>query len=465
MTGTFPPSPRRPASGSVTPSPGQPGGDFPGEQPDNFNRLVDGRYYGHPNPYRNECVFRDGRYQNVPADPDEMAPIFNLGNNRSANGTIEYLNGDAFCGDLQHQVLIADYSIGDNITRMQLSANGLSVVSSEPIAGGFDDPLPLTQDADGNVYVGEFGGDLLTVLEPVEVGCWTTEDPMPQAVLDSGGVALGGKIYVVAGKTSASPISTMRIYDPATGAWTTGPNLPGPAVENPAATTAGGKLYVFGGSTGPFSGAVTNAAVYDPATNQWSVLPSMPVARGGATAQSVGGSIYVIGGMDTNGASLASVSTFNTSTNAWGSVAAMSTRRDNPGSAVLNGSIYVFGGRTRNADGTVVDNQLATVERFNPSTGTWSAAAPMPTARRTMVVAVVNGRALVIGGERKPDGTAFAQNEEYDPLTNTWRTLKPLPTARHGAAGGVVNGVVYVIGGATNASTTSVVAVNEAFSF
>jgi large repetitive protein len=140
----------------------------------------------------------------------------------------------------------------------------------------------------------------------------------------------------------------------------------------------------------------------------------------------------------------------------------MGTRRDNPGSAVLNGDIYVFGGRTRNADGSGVEN-LGTVEVFDPGTGTWSSAASMPTARRTMVVVVANGRAFVIGGERKVDGTAFDVNEEYDPLTNTWRTLKPMPTARHGAVAGVVNGVVYVIGGATSSAATSVTSVNEAF--
>jgi N-acetylneuraminic acid mutarotase len=394
-----------------------------------------------------------------------MAPMHNLGNNRSANGTIEYLNGDTFCGDLQGQVLLTNYSIGDDVTRLQLSSNGLSVIDAESLVGGFDDPLPITEDPDGNLYVGEFGGNLITVLEPLGTGCWSNEDPLPVATLDAGGAALGGKIYVVAGKNGAGTFSTTRIYNPATGAWTTGPNLPGPAVENPAVTTANGLLYAFGGSTQPFSGAVTNAAVYDPSTNQWTPLAAMPVARGGATAQAIGNLIYVVGGMDTDGASLDTVSVFNINTGTWSSVASMSTRRDNPGSAVLNGDLYIFGGRTRNADGTIVANTLNTVEMFDPGTGTWTSRAPMPTGRRTMVVGVLNGRALVIGGERKVDGTAFSENEEYDPDTNTWRTLKPLPTARHGAVAGVVNGVVYVIGGATSASAGTAVTNNEAFSF
>ena len=62
-------------------------------------------------------------------------------------------------------------------------------------------------------------------------------------------------------------------------------DLPGAAVENPAVVDFGGKLYSFGGSTAPFSGAVDNAFVFDPATNSWTTLPSMPTARGGANAE------------------------------------------------------------------------------------------------------------------------------------------------------------------------------------
>ena len=36
------------------------GGNNPGEQPDILLRIEQGKYYGHPNPYRDECVFKDG---------------------------------------------------------------------------------------------------------------------------------------------------------------------------------------------------------------------------------------------------------------------------------------------------------------------------------------------------------------------------------------------------------------------
>ena len=454
VTGTYPPSPTPPCFGLADPALHN-----PGSQPDELFRIEQGMYYGHPNPYRAECVFKDGSSQGVPPLPNWSPPILNLGNSRSANGTIEYTS-DAFCGALQGDLLIANYSVGDDITRISLSADGLFVLSSETLVGGFDDPLPLALGPDGTIYVGEFGGaGQVTALEPVDLGCWITKQPLPESILDAGGTALGGKLYMVAGKTSAGHVSTMYIYDPATDTWTSGPALPGPAVENPAVAALDGKLYVFGGSTAPFSGAVTNAAVYDPATNSWTILTPMSIARGGATAQAIGGKIYVVGGLDANGVSLASVEVYDPATDSWSTAAPMSTPRDNPGSAVLDGKLYIFGGRNRG-----VNETLSTVEMYDPATDTWTARAPMPTGRRTMVVGTLNGRAQVMGGEKTSSGGTFPQNEEYDPITNSWRTLTLMLTPRHGAAAGTINGVVYVAGGGPigGSSFTDVV---EAFSF
>jgi N-acetylneuraminic acid mutarotase len=144
----------------------------------------------------------------------------------------------------------------------------------------------------------------------------------------------------------------------------------------------------------------------------------------------------------------------------------MSTRRDNPGVAALGGRLYVFGGRTRNADGSVVNGALTSVEMYDPGTGTWSARAAMPTGRRTMVVGRIGtDRAQVVGGEGAATASGVAAaNEEYDAATDTWRTLTPMATPRHGAAAGTISGVVYVAGGGST-SGSSFTNVLEAFAF
>ena len=463
VTGTFPPSPTPPCFGFGNTASWTQGGHNPGQQPDILLRLQQGKYYGHPNPYRNECVFKDGGFQGVPPLPNYQSPILVLGDHHSANGMIEYGSG-AFCGSLQNELLIANYSVGDDITRVRLSADGTSVVSSASLVGGFNDPLPLAQDPTGTIFVGEFGGNKVTALRPQNLGCWTTKQALPLQLLDSGGTALGGKLYAVGGKTASGPQSTTYVYDPSTDTWSTAANLPGPAVENPAITSLNGKLYAFGGSTTPFSGAVNNSAVFDPASGAWTSLASMPTSRGGATAQAVGGKIYVAGGMAGDGASVNTLEVYDPQTNSWTTAAPMTTRRDNPGSAILGGKLYVFGGRTRNADGSAVAQALATVEMFDPANNTWSVMAPMPSGRRTVVVGLIGGRAQVMGGEVPGGNGVSSANEEYDPLTDTWRVLTPMKTPRHGAAAGTIAGVVYVVGGGPTGGG-SFTNVNEAFAF
>ncbi|HET9157684.1 MAG TPA: kelch repeat-containing protein, partial [Myxococcaceae bacterium] len=375
----------------------------------------------------------------------------------------------AFCGSLKGDLLIANYGIGDDITRVQLSPDGTAVVRSESLVGGFNNPVPLTQGPDGTIYVGEFGANQVTALAPVNIGCWADRAPLPAELLDAGGAVVGGKLYLVAGEAGAGHLSSLWIYDPAIDSWSSGPALPGAAVENPAVATDGGKLYVFGGSTHSFSGALTNAAVFDPKTNTWTSLPPMTTARSGAMAKAIGGKIYVAGGMGGDGASLDSVEVFDPAAaggaGAWGTAASMGSRRDNAGSAVLGGKLYVFGGSTRNSDGSYVDRTLDTVEMYDPGSDGWTARAPMPTGRQSMVVGTLDNRAQVMGGEVNPTppGT-FAANEEYDPATDSWRGLHSMPTPRHGAAAGTIGDIIYVVGGGPE-SLTSFSGLNEAFSF
>jgi N-acetylneuraminic acid mutarotase len=287
---------------------------------------------------------------------------------------------------------------------------------------------------------------------------------MPDRILDSGSAVIGHDLYAVGGKINGDDHQkTLYVYHASTNSWSKGPDLPGVGIENPAATARNGKLFVFGGSTSAFSGAVANAAVYDPGTNKWTVLKPMPSGRAGATAQALGGKIYVIGGMDGSGHSLASVAVYDVANDSWSSGPTLTTPRDNPGSAVLADSdgmdkIFVFGGRNR---GTT--DILASVEVLDG--GTWKSQSPMPTARRTMAVGMLNGNAQLIGGERPPGGGAFDENEEYEPSNDSWRTLAAEPTGRHGTAYGTIGGKVYVIGGATGTQATSYQDVNEVFSF
>ena len=83
VTGTVPSSTTAPCTGLADLTMN------PGKQPDLLQRLEQGFYYGHPNPYRNECVFKDGKFQTlanqeiVLPEPNYKEAMFILGQNLS----------------------------------------------------------------------------------------------------------------------------------------------------------------------------------------------------------------------------------------------------------------------------------------------------------------------------------------------------------------------------------------------
>jgi N-acetylneuraminic acid mutarotase len=464
---------------------------FPGDRPDLLQLIQPGGYYGHPNPSRDECVFFGGnptdnldypvlttseqmtqtfmetdRYSvGREPEPNWYPPIFSFGDYKSANGVIEYSSDStAFCGQLDGDLLVTYFSQSDQIRRLKLSSNGKAVVSELPLirssalSGGttLSNPLPLTQDPDGRIYVGEFGIGQVTVFDPKNIGVWTSSGlpDLPVALLDAGSTVVNGKLYVVAGKTSTSHQRTLYAFDPLENGWETLSSLPleYPEVENPAVTSTEDKLYVFGGLTSAFSGATNKAAVYDPGTDSWSILPDVPTARGGAAAQSIDDKIYVAGGLSAAGDSLTVLEVYDLATGTWSAGPDLSIPLDNPGSAAISGKMYLFGGRTI-TNGDVVDGTLNRVEILEPGVG-WTPGAAMPTGRRTMSVAVYNGEAIVMGGERTPEGNTFQASEGYDPVNNRWRLLTDLPVGRHGAVAGMIDNVIYIAGGGALAGTS-----------
>jgi uncharacterized protein (TIGR03437 family) len=123
----------------------------------------------------------------------------------------------------------------------------------------------------------------------------------------------------------------------------------------------------------------------------------------------------------------------------------MPTVRDHLTAQAVNGKVYAIGGRAGNV--------FTANEEFDPATNTWTARAPIPTARGGLASGVLNNRVIVFGGEGEsgtPEGT-FRQNEEYDPATNTWRTLAAMPAPRHGLYGATLDGRILVPSGGPRA--------------
>lgn len=122
----------------------------------------------------------------------------------------------------------------------------------------------------------------------------------------------------------------------------------------------------------------------------------------------------------------------------WTTMAPMPTARASAGVAVVNNLIYVIGG----SDATFASK---IVEVYDPSVNTWITKTPMSVPRTELVLATVNGKIYAIGGYN--GSTAVNTVEEYDPATNKWTTKASMPTARSVISGAAVNNKIYVVGG------------------
>jgi N-acetylneuraminic acid mutarotase len=127
--------------------------------------------------------------------------------------------------------------------------------------------------------------------------------------------------------------------------------------------------------------------------------------------------------------------------NSWVEKAPMPTARFSFGVAVLNGKIYAIGGAVATQSGALT----AANEEYDPTTNTWTAKASMPIPRYGCTVAAYENKIYVFGGGI--NGSYTNMTEVYDPATNTWATKASMPTARVLLQANVVDDKIYLIGG------------------
>ncbi len=141
-------------------------------QNDYLFRVVEGGYYGHPNPVRDEFILNGGNPTGA-ADPNQangypvginpdpnydLEGAYSLGTNRSPNGATEYLSS-VFGNSLQNALLFTQYSSGNDVRVVLLDADGTPTedfVLQRPdgsTINNYPDPLDIIEGADGRLYV------------------------------------------------------------------------------------------------------------------------------------------------------------------------------------------------------------------------------------------------------------------------------------------------------------------------
>lgn len=278
---------------------------------------------------------------------------------------------------------------------------------------------------------------------------WRTGTAAPLALTEVAAAPFAGAAWTAGGlDADGRAVSAVQIYDPTFDVWTEGPGLP-EAVHHSALVSAGDRLYLLGGFTGPTLDVPTGeVAVLDAATGRWEPAPSLPQARAAGAAAWDGERVVYAGGVGPHGPV---DDVWALGAQGWSRIGELSQPREHLAAASdVAGTVWFLGGRT----GTLESN-VAVVDLVRGQKVTGIGALPTARGGLTAFFGGPDLGACAAGGEG-PDGT-FAAVECID-ADGTVDVLPDLAVARHGAGAAVVEGSsLIMLGGPEPGLTTSAV--------
>jgi Kelch motif len=276
-------------------------------------------------------------------------------------------------------------------------------------------------------------GGAVSACADTGVGSWSATGPMPQS-WGGGAVAtlVDGRVLAVAGDVNKEPLST-ELYNPGSGAWTTGPQLPAPGREWTLVALAEGGALLLGetkcGGIGPERKCLPTVTTYrlNLSSSEWSPAGPMHQARvGPVVVRLADGQVLVAGGFGdecpetfANGyscRSLSSAEIYDPASNEWSTTASMPQARGGAvGTLLSDGTVLVVGG-----------DEAQDAVRYDPSVGNWTAAGKTASPRTgSLLFALPGGRALTLGEESSADFYGYTGDIEYDPPKKMERICNP----------------------------------------
>ncbi|MGZ4986573.1 MAG: Kelch repeat-containing protein [Limisphaerales bacterium] len=343
---------------------------------------------------------------------------------------------------------------GPGITSLTITSeddSGLALDDFYLIGGCSDVGFSATNWPDasvGDAYVQPILADTATDMS------WGSAQPIPTPRYGSASGTIGGYLYVASGFDGAGAVNNVDACDPSGSTWSAKAPIP-VALYRAASGVISNRLYVAGGLA-PGNNNLNHLQVYDPALNSWTTRSPMPLPSSGTCGAVIGGKLFVAGGTTPDNLDVVNtLRVYDPDTDTWTTKTPMPTALDRAAAGVLGGKLYVVGGHSH-SDCPGVTNVVA----YDPGSDTWTPIASLPTARGNLAVGVLNEVLYAIGGETDGCGgnSRLSIVEAYDPLSQTWTALAPMPTARYLHSVATVNTTIFAIGGM---GRSGAIAVNE----
>jgi hypothetical protein len=259
---------------------------------------------------------------------------------------------------------------------------------------------------------------------------WVERAAYPTTAFSLMATSLNGDVYAFGGRdANYVRLTSAYRYNPTQNAWTS----LAPMLQKCfwcSAIAVNGQIYIVNGSHD--NGPASDSSIYNPATNTWSAGGSGLVATYGQSVVYAGNKLYRIGGIGEGG--------YTNTVEDYGHalLAPLPNGVAWAQAVAIFPYIYVAGGST---DIGTVDKTY----RYDINTNTWddAAIADMPEPRAWAASGIVNGKWVIVGGERT-ENSAVA----WDPQSNAWSYIEPPLFPRGDMGGAVVNVTnLYLVAG------------------
>jgi hypothetical protein len=294
-----------------------------------------------------------------------------------------------------------------------------------------------------------------------------------------------GRTLLIGGANAASGVTaSCEIYNPTTNTFTATGSMATPRALHAACRLADGRVMVAGGTStllpdvpSAIAAALSSVEIYNPANGQWTAANPLSGPRLGlALTRLPDGQVMASGGLQyapvfgvPNASTVATVQRWNPSTGAWTNGPNMAQPRCGHQSSqclLADGRVLMTGSYNITSYATAASATPGNgAEIYSPSQNAWTTV-NMPTARVLHTTTRLgDGRVVVAGGSQGTlvANVPIANVDVFNPSTNAWSSAPMLlaPRAGHNAEL-MPDGTLVLFGGQ---NTTSAVTTIETLRF
>jgi N-acetylneuraminic acid mutarotase len=295
--------------------------------------------------------------------------------------------------------------------------------------------------------------------DPAHEVNWKQLPDMPVAKWEPASLVLDDKLYVLGGYEDRIMSSRrLDVFDPADGSWTQLQDLPSKISHVNLVAGDSGFWFAGGMKDKVHPGKdhiIAEVWHFDPALDRYTAAPLLPGRRAGGGLERVGNKLHYISGLmedrDTDSPDhwVFDLETWSSAGTAnWEPAAPLPSPRNQLSVALLNGRIYAIGGQF-NHDSQQIDQTR--VDIYDPASDSWSDGPPLPVPHSHSEGAtfVDNGRIWMIGGHATPEGGTKGFCGDIFTLQegDEWQVPCQLPKPISSPAAAIFNGRLYVAGG------------------